>query len=65
MTSTSPSTNRCALRQRRGTHQHVGTWLDTADRAGELMQMLGATTAAGRRSVEEMLAEVDQAKSGQ
>ena len=39
--------------------------LDTADRVGELMQMLGATTAAGRRSVEEMLAEVDQAKSGQ
>ena len=39
--------------------------LDTTDRVGELMQMLGATTDAGRRSVEEMLAEVDQAKSGQ
>jgi DNA repair protein RecN (Recombination protein N) len=38
--------------------------LEAEDRIVELMQMLGATTAAGRRSVEEMLAEVDQAKSG-
>lgn len=37
--------------------------LEDDDRIHELMQMLGATTDAGRRSVEEMLAEVHQTKS--
>jgi DNA repair protein RecN (Recombination protein N) len=38
--------------------------LEGDERVTELMQMLGATTEAGRRSVEEMLTEVAQAKKG-
>lgn len=38
--------------------------LTTADRIEELMQMLGASSAAGRRSVEEMLGDVARIKSG-
>lgn len=38
--------------------------LTTADRVEELMQMLGASSAAGRRSVEEMLGDVARIKSG-
>lgn len=36
--------------------------LEAAERIEELMQMLGATTAAGRQSVEEMLADVSAVK---
>lgn len=38
--------------------------LTTADRVEELMQMLGASSAASRRSVEEMLGDVARIKSG-
>ena len=40
----------------------VVTQLDGEARIEELMQMLGATTDAGRRSVEEMMAEVAAVK---
>lgn len=45
------------------THTVVRT-LEAADRLVELTQMLGAHSEAGRRSVEEMLNEVAQVKSG-
>ena len=38
--------------------------LDGDLRLDELVQMLGATGEAGRRSVEEMMAEVGKAKQG-
>ncbi len=38
--------------------------LAAADRIEELMQMLGANSAAGRRSVEEMLGDVARVKAG-
>ena len=38
--------------------------LDEAQRVEELMQMLGANSEAGRRSVEEMVSEVKQVKRG-
>ncbi len=37
--------------------------LEGDDRLDELAQMLGATTASGRKSVEEMIAEVDEVKA--
>jgi DNA repair protein RecN (Recombination protein N) len=37
--------------------------LDTAARIEELTMMLGATSEAGRRSVEEMMADVDKIKA--
>ncbi|MEM7130569.1 MAG: DNA repair protein RecN [Chloroflexota bacterium] len=40
----------------------VVSQLEGEERIAELMQMLGATTKAGRESVEEMLAEVEQVK---
>ena len=40
----------------------VVSQLEGEPRVAELMQMLGATTSAGRQSVEEMLAEVAQVK---
>ncbi len=46
-------------------HLRTGTVVravDAEERIGELMQMLGATTAAGRKSVEEMIAEVETVK---
>jgi DNA repair protein RecN (Recombination protein N) len=46
-------------------HLRTGTVvqsIEREERIGELMQMLGATTAAGRKSVEEMLAEVENVK---
>jgi DNA repair protein RecN (Recombination protein N) len=46
-------------------HLRTGTIvqsIESEERIGELMQMLGATTAAGRKSVEEMLAEVEIVK---
>ena len=43
--------------------QTVVAQLDGPGRVQELMQMLGAVSDAGRRSVEEMLAEVDAVKS--
>jgi DNA repair protein RecN (Recombination protein N) len=46
-------------------HLRTGTVvksIEHEERIGELMQMLGATTAAGRKSVEEMLAEVEGIK---
>jgi DNA repair protein RecN (Recombination protein N) len=45
------------------THTVVRT-LDSQQRVEELMQMLGAQSEAGRRSVEEMLGEVAQVKQG-
>jgi DNA repair protein RecN (Recombination protein N) len=39
--------------------------LEGEDRLDELTQMLGASGAAGRRSVEEMIGEVGQVKAGQ
>lgn len=47
--------------------ERTSTRVDTLgndDRIHELMQMLGATTDAGRRSVEEMMAEVHTVKAG-
>ncbi len=38
--------------------------LDDAARLEELVQMLGATGAAGRRSVEEMMEEANKVKRG-
>ena len=38
--------------------------LDGEDRLDELTQMLGASGSAGRRSVEEMMGEVDEVKAG-
>jgi DNA repair protein RecN (Recombination protein N) len=38
--------------------------LEGDDRLDELTQMLGASGAAGRRSVEEMVGEVGQVKAG-
>lgn len=46
-------------------HLRTGTVvqsIEREERIGELMQMLGATTAAGRKSVEEMLTEVETVK---
>jgi DNA repair protein RecN (Recombination protein N) len=46
-------------------HLRTGTVVRSVDheeRISELMQMLGATTEAGRKSVEEMLAEVENVK---
>jgi DNA repair protein RecN (Recombination protein N) len=40
----------------------VVTKLDATRRIEELMQMLGASSEAGRRSVEEMLRDVQQVK---
>lgn len=48
--------------ERTGTVVHR---LDGEDRLEELTQMLGASGAAGRRSVEEMVGEVGQVKAGQ
>jgi len=45
------------------TRTHVQQ-LEGAPRLDELVQMLGATGEAGRRSVEEMIAEVGKAKQG-
>ncbi len=43
----------------------VVTLLDSGQRIEELMQMLGASSEAGRRSVEEMISEVDGVKRGE
>ena len=37
--------------------------LDGADRVDELVQMMGATTASGRQSIQEIMAEAERAKS--
>ncbi|MCB0079877.1 MAG: hypothetical protein KDE47_03060, partial [Caldilineaceae bacterium] len=42
----------------------VVTQLDSGQRIEELMQMLGASSEAGRRSVEEMINDVQKVKSG-